>query len=182
MDPVSRAGVTGRVTASSFLPFVNSTRLVPVLREDILPPLNPTRVVPVFEKGSCPSSIRCLWVQHYGKGSSFFILVKSTRGVPVLGVLPPVNPTRVVPVFEKSSSFLLDNPSRVVPALRKGFFLPHPRQINAWGSSARDPPTRQPNACGSSIREGFLPVFNSMRVGPVLRKGFFLPHPRQIDA
>ena len=122
----------------------------------------------------------------------------------------------------------------MVPALRKGFFRPHPRQFNEWCSSTkdpptrqpnacgsstlnqfllpprqsiacgssitkrvlpsssssnerlrfqfRDPPTRQPNACGSSIREGFLPAFKSMRVGPVLRTGFFLPHPRQIDA
>ena len=122
----------------------------------------------------------------------------------------------------------------MVPALRKGFFCPHPRQFNEWCSSTKDPPTRQPNACGSStlnefllpprqsiacgssitkrvlpsssssneslrfqfgdpptrqpnacrssIREGFLPAFKSMRVGPVLRTGFLRPHPRQIDA
>ena len=131
---------------SSFLILVKSTRGVPVL--GILPPVNPTRVVPVFEKGSSPSSTQCVWVQYYGKGSSFLILVKSTREVLVRGVLPPVNLTRVIPVLKKSSSFRL-NSTRAVLALRKGFLLPPPRQIYACGSSIRNPtpwPNRSPQA------------------------------------
>ena len=95
----------------------------------------------------------------HGKGYCFFLPPFRQLNPPSSSIerrYPPTPQPNACGSSIREGFLPVFNSMLVGPALRKGFFLLHPRQIDSWGSSTRGPPPRQPNACGSSIREEFL--------------------------